>query len=266
MKQLLLNKPNTVLVALALAVLSTLAYDFVPRGDAKTAIEHFFGAIWLERVLFAIALPLRIFTYAVLVFSFPLLAAHLNGQRKRLGQISATWLATGLLLMSIVWCWMVFGDSLGQDPAVKRMSPDTMWDADWTMAQVALGKEKAKSYTWSAAIITEILALGIITTAVAVFTWRVGQSKSPNLAFLTPAIPVLLLVAYVFLAPWALVFDFDIFIGDALLGATLLNALLLPATLVFGGFSAPATWVGMIAATNVFFIRSSKSDKLEFQN
>ena len=265
MKQLLLNKPNTVLIALALGVLSTLAYDIVPRGEAETAIEHFFGVSWLERVLFAITLPLRIFTYAVLVFSFPLLAAHLNGQRKRLGQISSTWFVTALLLMSIVWCWMIFGDSLGQNPAVKRMSPNTMWDADWTMAQVALGKEGAKSYTWSVAIITEILALGIITTAVAAFTWWVGQSQSPNRALLTPAIPVLLLVAYVFLAPWTLVFDFDIFIGDALLGATLFNALLLPATLVFGGLSAPASWVGMIAATNVTFLRVWKSDKLKFQ-
>lgn len=258
MRQFLLSKPNLTLVALVSGIVSTLAYDYVASQNVESGVAGWIETVWIEWVLFSAALPFRLFSYAALFFSFPLLAEQLRGQRQRLFCVTSAWFVSGLVLMLIVWSWMALSDNLGLGYAIKRMSPNTMahFAPELTLAEIALGSDLAKKYTWSTAISLEILALLLISISVAAFLWRVAHSKMLKVAFLAPAIPVLVLIAYNVLAPWSLDIDFDVFIGDALLGATLFNGLFLPLTLIFGGATAPSIWVGLIAVTNLFFVRA----------
>ena len=57
-----------------------------------------------------------------------------------------------------IWGWMATMANLDLGYSVKRMSPDTIahFDADWTLAAIALGHELAGSYTWPSGIGLEI--------------------------------------------------------------------------------------------------------------
>ena len=256
MRRILFGKPYLTLVALACGIISTLAYDFVAEYHISNRVGGWIETFWMEWVLFAVALPFRLFTYCALFFSFPMLAELLRGQRQRLFHLTLAWFVTGLTLMLAIWCWMALTDSLGLGYSVKRMSPDTMahfWP-EQKLSVIALGNELAKTYTWTKAISLEVFALFTITIVVAIFMWLVAQFKVPKAAFLAPAMPVPILVLYNVYAPWSLDYDFDIFIGDALLGATLLYVETLPLSVIFGGATSSAVWIGLIAAINLLFV------------
>ena len=141
---------------------------------------------------------------------------------------------------------------------MKRMTPDTagpsVMDPELRMAEVTLPQWRTALSTWPIAIGAEILALMLIPAGVARFMRHVAKWGRLRMAWLGPVVALALLVVYALAVGWSFDADYDVFIGDALLGAALYNAISLPWTLIYGGFTLPAVWVAVVAATNLLLI------------
>lgn len=231
---------------LSLGIPATLLYDHAPTIGATSGSS-------LEWVLFALALILRLFTYLVLFASCRMLAQAISKPPRRAIVLALSWTALGMALAGLIWVMSATSDSLYYTPAIKRFTPDTIFqaDPDFTIAQVALGTELAARYTWVNAISLEMIAILVSSLATAFCLKLVAGSRRGWLAYLAPIVSVMVFLAYAFVAPWSFDWDFDFFIGDALVGVTLFNAISFPITLLYGNFTAPSVWVSLIAITNV---------------
>ena len=246
------------LAVVAIGALATLVYDFSDNFGAGSGTRT-------EWIFFSMAQQCRLLTYALLFASFPVLSHMIANRPSRAASLAVLWAAPTIVMALGIWWHIGTGGELYWSPEIKRMTPDMPFpmDPDWRTAEVALGRERATAYSWTRAILTELAAIAAICAAVAAYLllaarrgWRVG-------AALAPLVSIPLLVIYLLPAPWALVWDYDIFIGDALLGATLFNAIYSVDTLLFGGFAAPSIWVSVIVATNLLSIalwRSPEND------
>jgi len=204
--------------------------------------------------VFALALPLRIFTYVSLFVSCGLVALHLKGNIARTTVLAAIWSVVGLALSFWMW-WVLSNDpGLGQGLSIKRFTPDTLADfaPGRTMAEVAIGKDAAVRYTWFTAVGFEAVAIIATSAITSLYLHLSGTLKGFYLGLLAPIVAMCVLLTYnLYFAPWSYTPSFDEFLGDALVGTMLFNAgpylLLTPIT---GGFTAPAIWVALIALVN----------------
>lgn len=249
MKNFILTNPKTTLCLVFWGIVTTFIYDF--------SIELQYSRI-SEWIAFSFALPLRIFTYVALFASCGLVADHLRGEVSRMIKLAAWWSVIGILLVTCMWIILSFESNLGNDPVIKRFTPDTMasFAPGWTMAEVAIGRDAAMRYTWQTAIGFEVVAVVATSIFTALFVYIIGTTKRKDLACLAPIISILLLMFYGRLvAPWSYTSSFDEFFGDAIVGTMLSNAgPFFFFTLIFGGFTAPAIWVSLIAFVNVTLI------------
>lgn len=205
-----------------------------------------------EAPVYFAALILRVFGFAVLFLSFSHMARLMEGRTARVWQAALSWFVVSLGLMLLTW-WMLARYGGHYDYAIKRFLPDgamASFADGWTLAEVALGKG-FEAYTWTNAIAVEAIAIAVICMGVAIFNGRF-----PKKAAFSPLVAFVLLVVYAALVPWAFVNSFDFFIGDGLLGTTLLNAGTLPWTILYGGFTAPAVWINLLAMVNVYCVQS----------
>lgn len=234
------------LIILALGGVATLILD---NMDSEPATPAF----W---TMFVIAFALRVPTYVIFFASFPLLASALRENADRWRSIAIAWFLGALTLVLANWIHLATVDAPYYTDTTKRFAPGTEagFAPGWTMVEVALGRDRAKLYGWVTAISAEVIAILIISLCMALYLRRVSALKA-RYAYLTPVVGVALLLTYWLLVPWSYVFDFDIFIGDGLLGTAIDNVIMLPFTILAGGFTSPALWIGVIAATNILLAR-----------
>lgn len=255
MKRLLLTRPILVLPVLAISAASTIAFEIWGRHVSSAAADESMRALLLSVVvLFA---PIRLFGYAALVVSFALLTDRLKPRPGRIVPLWSAWLAVSFALMIACWGLLATGDLT--DPGASsnhRMTPESIsyFAPDLTMAEIALGREQAKSYTWTKAILFEAAAVFLALTLGAAITALAARARVAPVWSLAVAGYAALIAAYLTAAPWSFVFDFDIFLGDALLGPTFMSLLLSPITAMVGGAVEFEIWVAALAATNLAFV------------
>lgn len=259
MKRLLHKNCLLCAVLLILGVFSTIAFDFwaTETPNLNDAIVY---------IVYWTALVLRIFTYFILFLSCRVLADKLATHWTRTVILGSAWTVVGLLLAAITWWLLANGDAPYSSREVKRFTPVTLSDfaPGWTLAEVALGKDVAKLYTWYSAIQVEFIAIAIVSFWIALFLTIKARTQLTFHAYFAPIVAFALLLFYKLIVPWSFDWDFDIFIGDALIGPMIYNGVFSLLTLQYGGFAASAVWVGLIAFTNVLLIRIwSKAETAE---
>ena len=241
------DHPKTTLLLLCLGILTTLLLDLSPYGSA--------GGI-TEVLIYLSALVFRVFTYTAVFLTCALLAKTLVSWQRAMF-LGAAWSAIALGVAGFVWWYMANGGDVFNTPAIKRFVPGQVasFDPNWTVAEITLGREGAQAYTWSRAIITEFLALVLLSFLVAGFLRRCQKRARLKSAIWAPSVAMAAMTLYAAtVAPWSIRADFDFFIGDALIGAMLFNGYGSVITLLSGGLTAPAVWVGLIAMVNVICI------------
>lgn len=236
-------------VLLAFGIISTLAFDFWATETPNLSDATVLAIYWT-------ALVLRILTYFVLFLSCRVLADKLRIHWTRTLVLGSAWAFVGLLLAAITWWLLAFGDAPYSSPDVKRFTPVTQADfaPGWTLAEVALGKDTAKLYTWYSAIRVEFITIVFVSFWVALSITIKARTKTSFEAYFAPFTAFFTLLFYKLIVPWSFDWDFDIFIGDALIGPMIYNGVFSFITLQYGGFAAPAVWVGLISITNVLLI------------
>lgn len=247
----IMKNQSLTIIALVLGLLSAVAYDMSELEASK-------GGESAGTPIFLVALATRIFTYIMLFYSCRGLVEALGAGLRRTLLLATIWSVLGLSIACFVWWQFGHGSQPFTSPEIKRFAPNTPADfaPGWTLSEVALGKSLAKTYSWVPAIGLEAIAIAVASFAAAFFLAVLAKYRLLGWAYCTPLVSFAVLIAYGLLVPWSFVWDFDIFIGDALVGAMLLNGLLLPMTLLYGGFLAPAVWIGLIAITNLLLMRA----------
>jgi len=200
MQSLISNRPSLFLFALVLGVLTTLLYDYSASIGSRA-----------EWYCFALALPFRLFTYALVLFSLPLLAERIADDPRRKAWLALFWFGGGAALALLIWWLIAQNPDLYISPAISRFSPETLAEfaPGWTIAEVALGRVGAESYTWVMAIFAEILALSVISAGTAFYLAFCAKSGFCWCTYFAPIVSFFMLNIYNLFAPWSFVWDFD---------------------------------------------------------
>ena len=199
MKRVITQHPILCLLALAIGILSTLAYDlplhlkFVPRESATAD------------VLWAVALPPRLVTYAVFFVTFPMLAEQLEGHPRREVTLFWAWSLPAVFLALLIWALLASGAPIYYTVTFKRFIPGMMagFAPGYSLAEVALWSWRAALYSWPTAIGGELLALILIPAALVRYTRRVAEDGRLWRALFTPVRGVGLVIVYALVVGWS---------------------------------------------------------------
>ncbi len=224
---------------------ATLMFDLLSR-DGATANTAVYTMAFVPRVL----------TYVILFASFVPMAQKIAAAPYRAREAAVLWFLASVLVAVFAWAWMGRIGQISTD-ALKIYAPGAMAQSAQAtaLAEVAIGPEAARLYRWDIAILAQIFALSAAANLAALFVHACAVRDRHTLAMLTPVVATMALVLYAGLVPWVFTLDASLFIGDVLVGGLLLNILSGTHTLVWGGVTAPAVWINVLALANLLLLR-----------